>query len=106
VFRPRQRWPLAAVLAGAALIIACSAGLATEGVSVSVRGDDRSAAVPSALRDQSRVQPTAREFLPPYGKPDVSPQSARAVDQLYEELMRQARSSCIDARKGSRSERC
>src|ERR1700722_16106736 len=35
-----------------------------------------------------RVQPRAWEFAPPGRGSDLSPESARAVDQLYEELMR------------------
>ena len=45
------------------------------------------AAEPAALRQPVRVQPRASQFAAPY-KPDVSPESARAVDQLYDELMR------------------
>jgi hypothetical protein len=35
-----------------------------------------------------RVQPRAWEFAAPWRDSDLSPESARAVDQLYEEVMR------------------
>ena len=42
-----------------------------------------------------RVQPRAWEFAPPY-KSDLSPDSARAVDELYGQLMREP-SNCSPA---------
>jgi hypothetical protein len=42
-------------------------------------------------RQRTRVQPQAWEFMPPYGKPDLSPESARAVDELYHKLMGKTR---------------
>lgn len=39
------------------------------------------------LDGRVRVQPRAWEFMPPYGKPDVSMKSARGVDRLYDELI-------------------
>jgi hypothetical protein len=43
---------------------------------------------PVTPRPPVRVQPRAWEFGPPGRGSDLSPESARAVDQLYEELMR------------------
>jgi hypothetical protein len=42
----------------------------------------------AGAQQPARVQPRAWEFSPPYHAPDLSPDSARAVDELYEQLMR------------------
>ena len=46
-----------------------------------------------------RVQPQAWEFAPPYGEPDISSQSARTVEQLYEQLI--GRQACLDDRRST-----
>jgi hypothetical protein len=50
-----------------------------------------------ARRAQGRVQPRAWEFAPPFGKPDLSPERAQIVDQLYVELMRQTPATAEDS---------
>jgi hypothetical protein len=51
-------------------------------------------AAPGAERPRAHVQPHAWEFAPPYGKPDLSAEKGRVVDQLYDNLMRGILPSC------------
>ena len=37
--------------------------------------------------DGRRIQPRAGQFAPPYGRPDVSDQDAREVQELYDSLI-------------------
>jgi hypothetical protein len=51
-------------------------------------------AAPGEERPRAHVQPRAWEFAPPYGKPDLTAEKARVVDQLYDNLMRGILPSC------------
>jgi hypothetical protein len=82
---------------GAFARAAIVAGLFVQSVHASAAGLDAgespaivppTPARPAGGREQVRVQPRAWEFAPPYGIPDLPPERARIVDQLYEELMR------------------
>jgi hypothetical protein len=97
-----RRW-LAAMLAAATANIAI--GLASCAVLDSAIGAELDAgydgeiispyqAAPGTERPRAHVQPHAWEFAPPYGKPDLSAEKARVVDQLYDNLMRGILPSC------------
>ena len=43
------------------------------------------------------VQPRAHQFSPPYGRPDVSDDKARQLDELYVAIMRRAHEGCLFA---------
>jgi hypothetical protein len=45
-------------------------------------------------RDRVRVQPRVWEFTPPYGTPDLSPESVRELELLYDRLIRRAEPRC------------
>jgi hypothetical protein len=99
---------LAAVAVGASFIVLspCSAS-ANSDTGDSDIVDLGPALAPAAPRQQGWVQPRAREFAAPYSKPDVSPESARAVDRLYDELMHGAPPKCSRAAiHAPRGDRC
>jgi hypothetical protein len=65
------------------------------------------AAALGAERPRAHVQPRAWEFAPPYGKPDLSDEKARVVDQLYDHLMHGILSDCSRrAATAAREDRC
>jgi len=51
--------------------------------------------------DSDRMQPTAKEFLPP-NQPDVNPNDARAVDELYHLLIGRQPANSLDPRSSTR----
>jgi hypothetical protein len=58
-------------------------------------------------RQRAHNQPRAGEFTPPNGKPDLSPESARDVDRLYDELMHRTPPKCLQpAGRAPEGERC
>jgi hypothetical protein len=64
-------------------------------------------AAPGEERPRAHVQPRAWEFAPPYGKPDLSAEKARVVDQLYDNLMRGILPSCSRlSATATRQDRC
>jgi hypothetical protein len=84
---------LAAVAAGIFALSPCAygAGLGADPFDTVGSGSSVERVAP---RPGVRVQPRAWEFMPPYHDPDLSPDSARAVDQLYDKLMRRTSGCC------------
>ena len=111
----RPAAPRATTVSGALALAAVAADLFVCSPCAYAAGldGDRTAAIVPAIpttsetrQPQARVQPRAWEFAPPYGKPDLSPENARRVEQLYVEVMRAAPPGCaraaINAQQGGR----
>lgn len=88
--QPRRKVGMPDILAAAAVGVTLLA-LPTRSSSADLntdRPDTVEASTATATARQGvRVQPRAWEFAPPYRQPDLSPESARNVDRLYDELI-------------------
>ena len=92
-----------ALQAAGVIMLALVAGLLVS-ASRARAADGRGLLQPSTERagtDSVRAQPTAKQFAPP-NQPDVNPNDARAVDELYRLLMGPQPADSLDPRSSTR----
>ena len=111
--RGLARSPTRAILIVSVGLALLTVGVACVAVTFGAHGADRSGQ-PSALHPcdltglppRVQVQPRAWEFAPPMRNSDLSPDSARTVDQLYDQLMRSIPRCSQSGQRGSSVGQC